>query len=101
MTVNAGGWFDRLPLTQKTFGIQSYEAVNCCVCLHSAAPIERRALTATGSTISPSQAQTQPCTSPESKQQSLYPLVRQATAREVEEKEEEEEEKQGKREDCP
>lgn len=39
--------------------------------------------------------------SPESKQESLYPLVRQATAREVEEKEEEEEEKQGKREDCP
>lgn len=67
-SVNAGGWFDRLLLTEKTFGLQSCEAVNCCVFLHSVAPTERGAKTAIGSSISVSQAQTQPCTSPESKQ---------------------------------
>lgn len=50
-SVSAAGWFDRLLLTEKPFDLQSYEAVNVCVFLHSAAPSEQGAGTAIGSSI--------------------------------------------------
>lgn len=49
--VNVGGWFDRLLLTEKTFSLQRYEAVNCCVLLHCAAPSECRSQTVICSSI--------------------------------------------------
>lgn len=79
---NAGGWFDRLLQTEKASKVTTLR--------RSAAASEAGGLT--GATLS--QAETQPSTSPESKQKSSYPSLRQATAREEKQKEEKEEEKQ-------